>query len=141
MEFSEIGLAIWVFVAFMLASVNAMLCRGLGKSTEMNPEFLANMGFFWSVIPAAMFGASAYFPWLDLSVIAPFAFLLGLVPLAVIYVIRGKPEQAPMMFGRDDQGRLSLFACSPEEVVTTVLYAVLAFEICTIFLWDQLYRA
>jgi len=46
-----------------------------------------------------------------------------------------------MMFGRDDQGRLSLFACSPEEVVTTVLYAVLAFEICTIFLWDQLYRA
>ncbi|MBN35976.1 MAG: hypothetical protein CMM46_14615 [Rhodospirillaceae bacterium] len=141
MEFSETGLAVWLFCGFVLAAVFAMLCRGFGKSTEMNPEFLANMGFFWSVVPAAMFGASRYFPWLDLSVLAPFAFLMGLVPLIVILVIRGTPEHAPPLFGRDDQGRLTLFACTPIEVITTLLYALLAFEICTIFLWDQLYRA
>ena len=39
MEFSETGLAVWVFCGFVLAAVFAMLCRGFGKSTEMNPEF------------------------------------------------------------------------------------------------------
>lgn len=140
MELSGIGLAIWVFCAFMLASVFAMLCRGMGKSTEMNPEFLANMGFFWSIVPPAMLGASRYFPWLDLSAWAPFAFVLGAAPLAIVMAIRGRPDHAPPLFGRDEQGRLTLFACTPQEVVTTLLYAVLTFEICTIFLWDELYR-
>ena len=62
MEFSAFGLAVWVFFGFLLAAVFAMLCRGFGKSTEMSPEFLANMGFFWSVVPAATLGASLYFP-------------------------------------------------------------------------------
>jgi len=141
MELGEIGLAIWVFCGFLLAAVFAMLCRGFGKSTEMSPEFLANMGFFWAIVPTAMLGASRYFPWLDLSVLAPFGFLLGLVPVIVVYSLRSNLEHAPSLFGRDDQGRLTLFACSPLEVITTLLYALLAFEICTIFLWDELYRS
>lgn len=140
MVLSEIGLAIWLVCGFTLAAVIAMLCRGIGKSTEMNPEFLANMGFFWAVGPTAALAASRYFPWFDISALAPFGFVLGLVPLAVIASARGSPEHPPPLFGRDSQGRLSLFACNPQEVVTTLLYALLACEICMIFLWDELYR-
>ncbi len=140
MELPVIVLAVWIFVGFVIAAVFAMLCRGIGKSTEMNPEFLANMGFFWSVIPAALFGATRYFPWLDLTWLAPFGFLLGVVPLIFIVTARGSTEHTVPLFGRDNQGRLSLFACTPFEVITTCLYALLAFEICAIFLWDQLYR-
>jgi len=141
MELIGIGLAVWIFLGFVLASVIAMLCRGYGKATEMNPEFLATMGFFWSVLPPAMFGASAYFPWLNLSVLAPFSFIGGLIPLLMIMTIRGKKEGENALFGRDSQGRLSLFGCSPFEVVTTLLYGLLCFEIATIFLWDEFYRA
>lgn len=140
MGLSEISLAIWLVCGFLVAAVIAMLCRGFGKSTEMNPEFLANMGFFWAVAPVATLAASRYFPWFDLSPLAPFGFVLGLVPLVVIALARGSPEHPPPLFGRDGQGRLSLFACTPQEVVTTLLYALLACEICMIFLWDELYR-
>jgi hypothetical protein len=141
MELVGIGLAIWILMGFLFASIIAMLCRGYGKSTEMNPEFLATMGFFWSITPPAMFGASAYFPWLDLSFLAPFAFVLGLIPLFVIMSISQRGAKDNAFFGRDSQGRLSLFGCSPHEVVTTLLYGLLSFEIATIFLWDEFYRA
>ena len=140
MELTGTGLAIWMFCGFLLASVFAMLCRGFGKSTEMNTEFLANMGFFWSTIPVGVFGASGFFPFLDLSFLAPFAYLLGVVPLAVIMTMQTTPQTAPPLFGRDSQGRVSLFACTPHEVGTTLLYVLLAFMVCTIFLWDELYR-
>ena len=140
MELTGTGLAVWVFCGFVLAAVFAMLCRGFGKSTEMNTEFLANMGFFWSVLPVGMFGASGYFPPLDLSFLAPFAFVLGVIPLVVIMGARSSDGVGPPLFGRDGQGRLSLLACTPHETVTTLLYALLAFLVCTIFLWDQLYR-
>ncbi len=75
------------------------------------------MGFFWSILPAAMFGATAYFPWFDISVLAPFGFLGGLIPLVMVMTIRGKKEGENALFGRDSQNRLSLFGCSPFEVV------------------------
>ena len=140
MEFSAFGLAVWVFFGFLLAAVFAMLCRGFGKSTEMSPEFLANMGFFWSVVPAATLGASRYFPHLDLSALAPFAFVLGIVPLGVIVAIRGTPEHTVPLLGRDQNGHFMFLACTAFEVATTLLYALLAYLICAIFLWDQLYR-
>ncbi len=140
MELTGIGLAIWTLSGFLLASIFAMLCRGFGKATEMNHEFLANMGFFWSILPVGVFGASGFFPFLDLSGLAPYAYVLGVIPLAVIMTMRTSPELAPPLFGRDGQGRVSLFACTPHEVVTTVLYALLVFSVCTIFLWDELYR-
>lgn len=140
MELTGTGLAIWMFLGFLFASIIAMLCRGFGKSTEMNTEFLANMGFFWSVLPVGALGASGFFPLLDLSVLSPFAYILGLVPLAVIRTMQTSPDLAPPLFGRDGQGRLSLFACTPHEVGTTLFYALLAFMVCTMFLWDQLYR-
>ncbi len=140
MELLGSVLAIWMFCGFLLAAILAMLCRGFGKATEMNTEFLANMGFFWSILPVGIFAASGYFPFLDLSDLAPFAYVLGAIPLAVIMTQRTTPDHAPPIFGHDRQGRVAVFACTPHEVLTTLLYSLLAFMVCTIFLWDELYR-
>ena len=140
MELTGSGLAIWMFCGFLLAAILAMLCRGFGKTTEMNTEFLANMGFFWSVLPVGIFAASGHFPFLDLSFLAPFGYVFGIIPLAVIMMQRTTSDQAPPILGRDKQGRLALLACTAREVLTTLLYSLLAFMVCTIFLWDELYR-
>jgi len=140
MELEGVGLAIWVACGFLLGGVFAMLCRGLGKSTERNPEFLANMGFFWAVVPAAMFGASAFYAPLDASFLAPFAYVLGIVPVLGTLAMRTDTLHAPAWFGADDQGRFYILGNRVEEVVTTLLYVLLAYEIVTIFLWDSLYR-
>ncbi len=140
MEIEGIWRAVWLLGGFVFASLIAMLCRGLGKSTEINPEFLANMGFWWSVLPAAMMAASAYYPPLNVSHLAYFGFLFGIIPLIGTVILMKRTKNAADLFGRDDQGRMSFLGSQTEEVVTTVLYGVLAFELTTIFLWDQLYR-
>lgn len=140
MGLSGIELTIWLAGGFALACIFAMLCRGLGKSTERNPEFLAAMGFFWSILPAMMFGASRYFAPLDVGFLAPFGYVLGIVPVIATMSMRTDTQHAPPMFGHDDQGRMFFLGCRTEEVVKTVLYTVLVYELATIFLWDELYR-
>ena len=140
MELEGIGLALWILGGFAFACCMAMLCRGIGKSTEISPEFLANMGFWWSVLPAGTLAATAFYQPLNISHYAPFGFLFGLVPVAGVLVLRQGTRLSNAMFGRDDQGRMAFMGNNNEEVVTTILYTVLAFELATVFCWDYLYR-
>ena len=141
MELEGIGLALWTVGGFAFACCMAMLCRGIGKSTEINPEFLANMGFWWSIIPAGTMAATTFYPPLNISHYAYFGFLFGLVPVFGALALRKDTTHADAMFGRDDQGRMSFLGCRNDEVLTTVLYSLLVFELATIFCWDYLYRA
>lgn len=142
MFFEGIEMAIAVVLVFMIAWVVAMLCRGLGKHTEVNPEFLANMGFWWTVLPVGMISATRYFePVAHLSQYAWFGVLFGLVPIAASIALRKPEVKADPFFGRDDMGRMSFLGCRPDELVITFFYTLLAFELATIFLWDELYRA
>ena len=141
MELEGIGLALWILGGFAFACCMAMLCRGLGKSTEINPEFLANMGFWWSLLPAGTIAATVFYPPLNISQYAYFGFLFGLVPVVGALLLRKKSSHADALFGRDDQGRMSFLGCRSDEVVITIMYTVLVFELSTIFLWDYLYRS
>ena len=61
--------------------------------------------------------------------------------LLAVAILRKEGGVANAMFGRDDQCRMAFLGCNTEEVVTTVLYTVLVFELTTMFCWDYLYRA
>lgn len=140
MELEGIGLALWMLGGYIFASCMAMLCRGIGKSTEISPEFLANMGFWWSLLPAGAIAATVFYPPLNISEYAYFGFLFGLVPVAGALALRKESHVEHVMFGRDDQGRMAFLGSSTEEVAITVLYTLLVFELSTIFCWDYLYR-
>ena len=140
MELEGIGLALWILGGFAFACCIAMLCRGIGKATEISPEFLANMGFWWCVLPTGTLAATAFYPPLNISQWAYFGFLFGFVPVIGALILRKEGGVANAMFGRDDQGRMAFLGCNTEEVDTTVLYTVLVFELTTIFCWDYLYR-
>ena len=140
MALEGLALGVWVLGVFVVGALVAMLCRGLGKSTESNPELLANMGFWWCVGPTAMLGASAFFEPLDVSRLAYFGFVFGLIPIWGTLRLRTAARHAAIMFGRDAQGRMHFLGCRTEEVVTTLLYALLAFELANVFLWNELYR-
>jgi len=142
MELEGIGLALWIVGGFAFACCMAMLCRGIGKSTEISPEFLANMGFWWSILPTGTIAATVFYPPFNVSYLAPYGFLFGLVPVIGALILRKQAgtSVSNAMFGRDDQGRMAFMGCNTEEVVTTVLYSVLVYELATIFCWDYLYR-
>jgi len=61
----------------------------------------------------------------------------------LIYVIvgRGEASQPTIMFGTDTGGRMNVLGCYPAEILTMTMFAVLLYELTTIFLWDELYRA
>jgi len=135
-----VNMAIAVAIIFIIACLVAMLCRGLGKATEVNPEFCANMGFWWTVLPVGMIAATGFFPPLNISHYAPYGVLFAVVPIVGTIMLRKADVQGADMFGRDDQGRLSFLGCRPDEITTTVMYSLLGFELANIFLWDELYR-
>ncbi len=129
-----VGVAFFVAVGFLLALLFATLCRGLTKPTEMNPGWMAFLAFMFSVVPPAFLHA------VGLEHLALYGFIGGLLVLIYVIVNRGEVSHPAIMFGTDSGGRTNVLGCYPAEILTMTLFAVLLYELTTIFLWDELYR-
>jgi len=130
-----VGIAILLGVGFFLALLFSVLCRGLTKATEMNPNWMAFLAFIFSLIPPAVLLAAG------LGEFAFYGFIGGILVLIYVLVGRGPVSHPTIMFGTDSGGRTNVLGCYPSEILTMTLMAVLLYELTTIFLWDELYRA
>ena len=129
-----VSIAALLAVGFLLALLFSVLCRGLSKPTEMNPNWMAFLAFMFSVVPPAVLHA------FGLESIAFYGFLGGILVLVYVLANRGEVSHPTIMFGTDTGGRTNILGCYPAEVLTMTLFAVLLYELTTIFLWDELYR-
>lgn len=133
-EIGGVTAATLLAVGFLLALLFSILCRGLTKPTEMNPNKMALVAFLFSVVPPAFLHA------VGLESLAIYGFLGGALVLIYVLVNRGEVSHPAIMFGTDSGGRTNVLGCYPAEILTMALFAILLYELTTIFLWDELYR-
>jgi hypothetical protein len=129
-----VGVAVLLGIGFVLALLFAVLCRGLAKPTELNPNMLAFLAFMFSVVPPAFLHA------VGLESYAIYGFIGGALVLIYVFVNRGEVSHPAIMFGTDSGGRTNVLGCYPAEILSMTLFAVLLYELTTVFLWDELYR-
>jgi len=130
-----VGIAVFLAIGFFLALLFSVICRGLTKPTEMNPNWMAFLAFMFSLVPPAFLLAVGW------GNVAFFGFFGGILVLIYVIVGRGEASQPTIMFGTDTGGRMNVLGCYPGEILTMTMFAVLLYELTTIFLWDELYRA
>jgi hypothetical protein len=129
-----VGIAVFLGIGFLLALLFSILCRGLTKPSEMNPNWMAFLAFMFSVVPPAILFAIGW------DSVAFYGFIGGILVLIYVLVSRGELTSSTIMFGTDTGGRMNILGCYPAEILSMTLFAVLLYELTTIFLWDALYR-
>jgi hypothetical protein len=129
-----VTIAILLAIGFGLALLFSVLCRGLTKPTEMNPNLMAVWAFLFSLVPPAVLFA------VGLGSLAFYGFIGGVLVLIYVLVGRGEASHPAIMFGSDTGGRMNVLGCYPGEILSMTMIAVLLYELTTIFLWDALYR-